>query len=140
MSEISRDAVSELIARYGWAYDTNDKAELAAVFATGCDYKVTMADGSALAECKGRDAIMEFVGGTRDAQPDQRRHVITNLRTLERTPDRVKVRAYLSLSTNGEPPEGAFEVLGVSVYELDVVVEDGEERFAGFALALDRMF
>lgn len=90
-----------------------------------------------------RDPILEFVAGTRDSQPDQRRHVMTNLRTLALAEDRVTVRAYLLLVTNGASLDEsfeAFEAFGTGVYEFDVVREDGELRFARFVLVLGRPF
>src|SRR4051812_33703659 len=118
---IQREEISELLSRYAWAYDTNDKAELAAVFADEAEYDVRLSDGTVYATLSGRDPILEFVAGTRDSQPDQRRHVLSNLFTLGRTDDRVTVRAYLLLVTNGASPDEPFEALGTGVYELDVV-------------------
>src|SRR3954470_12284486 len=112
MLEISRDDVGELISRYAWAYDVNDKAELAASFARDADYDVRLSDGTVYATLTGRDAITDFVAGTRDGQPDQRRHVMTNLQTLARAPGRVSVRAYLLLVTNGTSLDEPFEALG----------------------------
>lgn len=140
MTEIQRDEICELISRYAWAYDVNDKAELAAVFANDAEYAVSLADGTSYATLTGREAILEFVAGTRDSQPDQRRHVMSNLRTLARTDTRVSVRLYLLLVTNGASLAEPFEAVGTGVYELDVIREDGELRFARFALVLDRPF
>jgi 3-phenylpropionate/cinnamic acid dioxygenase small subunit len=140
MADITSDDVRELLSRYGWAYDTNDKDELAAVFARGAEYDVSLSDGTSYATLSGRDAIFDFIAGTRDSQPDQRRHVITNLRTLARGADKVTVRAYLLLVTAGASLDDPFEALGTGVYELDVVHEDGEPRFSRFVLVLDRPF
>jgi 3-phenylpropionate/cinnamic acid dioxygenase small subunit len=140
MTEIQRDEICELISRYAWAYDINDKAELAAVFAQHAEYAVSLADGTSHATLTGREAILGFVAGTRDSQPDQRRHVMSNLRTLARTDSQVTVRVYLLLVTNGASLEDPFEAIGTGVYELDVIREDGELCFSRFVLVLDRPF
>ncbi|HWF52873.1 MAG TPA: nuclear transport factor 2 family protein [Solirubrobacteraceae bacterium] len=140
MTEIQRDEVQELISRYAWAYDVNDKAELAAVFAVDAEYAVSLSDGTLYATLSGREAILEFVAGTRDSQPDQRRHVMTNLFTLARTDEMVTVRAYLLLVSNGASLDEPFTALGTGVYELDVVRQGGELCFQRFVLVLDRPF
>jgi 3-phenylpropionate/cinnamic acid dioxygenase small subunit len=137
---IRRDEVSELIARYAYAYDVNDKAELGAVFTEQAEYDVRLSDGTVYATLTGRAPILEFVAGTRDSQPDQRRHVMTNLRTLARTDESVTVQAYLLLVTNGASLDEPFTALGTGVYEIEIVRAGGELRFSRFELVLDRPF
>ena len=132
-----RDAIEQLFADYGWPMDTREWPVLATVFTDDASFVITI-QGAEAVSITGRDAIVEFCSSTVDAQTDQRRHVITNLRIVDGTETTADAFAILTLVV---VTDGELEVKSSGLYKTKVVRgADGRWRFAHMLLELDRTF
>lgn len=133
-----RDAIEQLFADYGWPMDSREWAVLSGVFTENAEFTITIAGGDTIGPIVGREAIVEFCSSTVNAQTDQRRHVITNVRVGPETDTDATVTAILSLIVVAE---GRLEVKSSGLYRTRVVRDaDGEWRFASMLLELDLTF
>ena len=132
-----RDAIEQLFADYGWPMDTREWPVLATVFTADASFVITI-QGETAVDITGRDEIVEFCSSTVNAQTDQRRHVITNIRVTDGTETSASVYAILTLVV---VTDGELEVKSSGLYRTRVVKEaDGQWRFAHMLLELDRTF
>ncbi|MBM3677576.1 MAG: nuclear transport factor 2 family protein [Actinobacteria bacterium] len=132
-----RDAIEQLFADYGWPMDTREWPVLSTVFTEDATFTITIAGDEAVS-ITGRDAIVEFCSSTVNAQTDQRRHVITNIRHANETATSADVYAILTLIV---VTDGELEVKSSGLYRTKVVKEsDRRWRFAHMLLELDRTF
>jgi hypothetical protein len=128
-----RDTVEQLFSTYAWAMDARSFELFDDVFTSDASFVVSIAGGDTYGPFEGRDAVVEFVGGTTAAQTDQRRHVIVNVRTDG--PDRAT--ALLSLHV---VDGGVLTVKSCGVYTVGLADEDGATKFSSMDLALDLGF
>jgi uncharacterized protein (TIGR02246 family) len=132
-----RNAIQQLFADYGWPMDTREWPVLATVFTEDASFVITIAGDEAISVA-GRHEIVEFCSSTVDAQTDQRRHVITNVRIASGTDTTADAYAILTLVV---VTDGELEVKSSGLYRTKVVKEpDGQWRFAHMLLELDRTF
>jgi GTP cyclohydrolase III len=124
--------VADLFARYAAAMDDNDFDVLRDVFTERSSFTVDITGGPTVGPFTSRDATVEFIQSTTEGQQDQRRHVITNVRTEGDT-----AYAILSLfvTANGE-----LSVQTTGVYKCELGDEAGKTRFASLYLTLDRPY
>jgi hypothetical protein len=133
-----RNAIEQLFADYGWPMDSREWPVLSGVFTEDAEFTIAIANGDTIGPIVGRDAIVEFCSSTVNAQTDQRRHVITNVRIGPETDDEATVTAILSLIVVAE---GGLEVKSSGLYRTNVVRgDDGRWRFKSMHLGLDLMF
>lgn len=133
-----RDAIEQLFADYGWPMDSREWPVLESVFTEDAEFTITIAGGDTIGPIAGRDAIVEFCSSTVNAQTDQRRHVISNLRLGPETDVDATVTAILTLVV---VENGQLEVKSSGLYRTKVVREaDGKWRFSSMLLELDRGF
>jgi hypothetical protein len=133
-----RNAIEQLFADYGWPMDSREWPVLSGVFTEDAEFTIAIANGDTIGPIVGRDAIVEFCSSTVNAQTDQRRHVITNVRIGPETDDEATVTAILSLIVVAE---GGLEVKSSGLYRTNVVRgDDGRWRFTSMHLDLDLMF
>jgi 3-phenylpropionate/cinnamic acid dioxygenase small subunit len=125
-------AVAELFARYASAMDDNNFDVLRDVFAERAEFTVDITGGPTVGPYESRDAIVDFIQSTTEEQQDQRRHVITNVRT-----EGDVAYGILSLFVTAD---GELTVQSTGVYRTDLVQEDGALRFASMYLTLDRPY
>jgi uncharacterized protein (TIGR02246 family) len=131
-----RNAIEQLFADYGWPMDTREWPVLATVFTQDASFVITI-QGEEAVSVTGCDAIVEFCSSTVNAQTDQRRHVITNVRITDATDTTASVYAILTLVVVTD----VLEVKSSGLYRTRVVREaDGQWRFAQMLLELDRTF
>jgi hypothetical protein len=125
------EEVSQLFATYAWGIDTRQYDLLNSVFAADGAFVVKVAGGDTYT-FEGRKGVVDFISSTTDAQTDQRRHVITNLRL-----DGDTATSTLTLHV---VDSGVHTVKTCGVYTCKLVQEDGALRFAHMDLALDAGF
>ncbi len=129
---MDRDAIEQLYAEYAWAMDANDFARLGQVFAEHATFTIVIAGiDEPIGPFPSRAAIIEFISGAVTEQTDQRRHVITNVRT--EGSDVATATLSLFVTENGE-----LDVRTTGVYRCGLGDEDGTLRFTSMHLALDR--
>lgn len=108
----ARERIRDTLALYNWSGDAFRLGELAAAFCQ--DGELELRDREAL---RGRDAIVGFLGGGADPGGDEARrqarkaasaaggtrrivrHLVTNIRFLELTPERARVACYFTVVT-----------------------------------------
>ncbi|HVN50154.1 MAG TPA: nuclear transport factor 2 family protein [Acidimicrobiales bacterium] len=107
----ARERIRDTLARYTWSGDAFRLGELALAF---CDDGILEIRGRD--RLRGRDAIVEFLGGgpdpgsdearraarraaTPDGSPRIVRHDVTNVRFLEVHPDEARVASYFTVFT-----------------------------------------
>jgi hypothetical protein len=69
-------AVHELISRAAYYFDAHDEDGLAACFTDAAEMRVNIGEDVKLGPFEGRNAIMDLMRGSWDAQTDVRRHII----------------------------------------------------------------
>jgi ketosteroid isomerase-like protein len=89
--------ITELIARYGWAYDERDREALAGCFTADAVWQGVIMGRDRVGPIHGAAAIADWLAGFWDAQTDQRRHVFTNIVIGGPDAERVTAHAYLVL-------------------------------------------
>jgi hypothetical protein len=124
--------VADIFARYAAAMDDKNFEMLGDVFADKSDFTVDITGGPTVGPFHSRDETVNFIRDTTVNQGDQRRHVITNVRT-----DGDTAYGILSLfvTDNGE-----LTVQSTGVYKCDLAEEDGKLRFGSMYLTLDRPY
>jgi len=69
-------AIHELLSRAAYYFDIRNEDGLGACFTDDCPMRVNIGDDVKLGPFEGRDAIMDLMRGSWDAQNDVRRHII----------------------------------------------------------------
>lgn len=87
----------DLIARYGWAYDERDRAALADCFTPDGVWQGVIMGLDRVEPIHGAEAIAAWLAGFWPGQPDQRRHVFTNVVVGEPADGTLVAHAYLLL-------------------------------------------
>lgn len=132
-----RDAIAELLAGYGAANDLRDVGLIADCFTADGAFTLHIAGGQTIGPLEPRDEVIGFFGVAFEAQNDQRRHVVTNMRLLESGDHRARVEAYLTLIVT----DGGKTVLqSAGRYDTEVVRHGAEWRFRAMTLYLDSPF
>ena len=129
---MDRDAIEQLYADYAWAMDANNFDLLGEVFAEDATFSLEIAGmEDQIGPFEGRAAIIEFISGAVTEQTDQRRHVITNVRTEGSD----VATAILSLFVT---EDGELDVRSTGVYRCGLGEGGGKPQFTSMHLALDR--
>ena len=127
-------AVSELIADYGFAADQRDTAAVSALFTE--DGKLAVP--SAKAEVQGRDGITALFGQAWKpvaASGQQRRHIITGLRLFDETADSARFRAIMNVA--GKPSDGSPQIYLTGYYLGEAVKTDDGWRLKQLTINVD---
>lgn len=134
---VDRDAVAELLAAYAAANDVRDARLVAGCFTEDASFTLHIAGAPTIGPLEPRDALVAFFAAAFAEQDDQRRHVVTNLRLLERAEDRARGEAYLTLIvTDG----GSTTLQSAGRYDIEVVRDGAAWRFRAMTLHLDSPF
>lgn len=134
---ITKLAIMETLNRYAWGYDTRDLDLMGNAFASEGSFDIQLAGSEGWGPYKGRQAIVEWLGGIMESQTDQRRHCVTNLIFRELTATRALAESYLVLTAveNGE-----LQVVCTGTYHDQMILEDGQWLIAHKTLKLDNPF
>jgi ketosteroid isomerase-like protein len=132
-----RIAVAERIAAYGWAYDERDRTALARCFTADAEWRGTIMGDTAVGPFCGADVIADWLAGFWDTQPDQRRHLFTNV-IAHVTSRRATASAYLVLLGTSD---GSTVPVSAGPYSFDLAQgDDGHWRIAVLAAGFDAPF
>ncbi|MDQ0381346.1 nuclear transport factor 2 family protein [Amycolatopsis thermophila] len=130
---LDRFLIAERVARYGWAFDERDRSALAACFTPDATWQGLVMGRDPIGPFRGADAIADWLAGFWDSQPDQRRHVFTNVVVGQREPGRATAHAYLVLLSS---QDAATRVASAGPYRFDLHRTGGQwlitELRAGF--------
>ncbi|QEC46500.1 nuclear transport factor 2 family protein [Baekduia soli] len=130
---IDRQAITEVIACYAWAYDERDAGMLGDVFAPDGVWRGSIQGTQDVGPFEGRAAIVEFLTSFWDIQSDQRRHNFMNVLVLEQDAERAQAIAYILL-TAGEGTD--VQVVTTGPYRFTLAKDGGvwrvTELLAGF--------
>jgi SnoaL-like domain len=129
-----KQAITEMLGKGGWAYDTPDVDFLADMFTEDGTFDLSIDGVGHAASFSGRAEIRKLYEDSLASQTDQRRHVVTNIFFEDETDDSVTAMSYLVLITI---KDGALNVISSGVYK-DSFVRDGDHwRIAARDLHLD---
>jgi len=134
---IDKRELDQLFAQYGWPMDSREWPVLETVFTADATFTIAITGGDTIGPIEGRDAIVDFCSTTVNAQTDQRRHVITNVR-VEREEGGVAVAT--AILTLVVVENGRLEVKSSGLYRTEVVEDAGALRFRSMHLTLDLPF
>ena len=130
------EAVYQLYARYAAGMDNREFALTRETFASNARFSLNIKGTEAMPPIDGKQAIGDFIETTTREQNDQRRHVISNVRTSQEGGTEV-AHAYLSLFVT---TDDGLTVQCTGQYRSEIVEEDGELRFGHMQLDLDGQF
>ncbi len=118
-----KQAVAEIVAKMGWAYDENHLNYFEEVFAENGRFSMSIAGQGQVGDFNGLATIMGLYRGAKEAQGhQQRRHVVTNLFFTDETDSAVTANSYLTLFAN---ENGAMKLTSTGLYT------DRFEKIAG---------
>ena len=125
--ERDRLDILDLLGRYAHAYDSGDREALTQLFVEDAEFVIQGRVGHVPSVMSGRDAIVEGLVAKRLVmQPEQRRHIATNLVVLEQTDSLAQALSYLVLVAT---VDGSPRILATGRYEDDLVkCDDGDWR------------
>lgn len=129
-----KQAVSELLGKGGWAYDTPDIDYLADMFTETGTFDLTIAGMGQVGSFAGRAEIRKLYEDSLASQEDQRRHVVTNIFYEDETDTSVTAVSYLVLITI---KDGALNVISSGVYRDQVTLDGDSWRITHRDLHLD---
>lgn len=130
------EAIYQLYSRYAAGMDTRQFALTRETFASNARFSLDIKGTEAMPAIDGKQEIGDFIENTTRGQDDQRRHVITNIRTGEEAGAQVAY-AYLSLFVTTDE---ALTLQCTGQYRSEIVEEDGAARFGHMHLDLDGQF
>jgi ketosteroid isomerase-like protein len=129
-----KQAITELLNKGGYAYDTGDVDFLTDMFTEDGRFELSITGVGPVGPFEGREAVRKLFADSLESQSDQRRHVVTNIFFEDETDDSITAYSYLVLIT---VKDGALDVISSGVYR-DTVVRDGDAwRIKLRNLALD---
>jgi hypothetical protein len=136
LSELAdRYAIQDSVLRYSYAYDEHNRSALRELLTENATYAYTVS-GSPLTEITGRDTLVAWLGDIMNSQPDQRRHIMTNVVIDELQRDHATVAAYSTLFS--VRAQAVLVTTGFKRFEL---VKDADRwRIAYILDGLDRSF
>ncbi len=127
----------ERVARYGWAYDERDREALAACFTVDAVWEGSLLGTTPVGPITGSTRIADWLAAFWPQQPDQRRHVLTNV-VLDLTGSTATAHAYLVLlSSQG----GTTSVVSAGPYRFQLErQDDGAWLLSHLAAGFDAPF
>jgi ketosteroid isomerase-like protein len=134
---LDRLLIAERIARYGWAYDERDRAALADCFTDHAVWEGSVMGREAVGPFSGRQAIAGFLAGFWPAQPDQRRHLFSNVVVTGHTGDTVTAHAYLLLASTYD---AVLRPVSTGPYRFSLERDAGTWRISRLSAGFDAPF
>jgi uncharacterized protein (TIGR02246 family) len=131
-----RETIEDVVIRFAWAYDEGDIAAAADVFAEHATLEVSVPDQPTL---RGREAIGAFVGearAARAARGEQPRHLVNNVRIVDRNEGAVNAVSYMTLVLT--KPDGTSIVDCAGTYTDRFVEVDGRWLISARRITFDR--
>jgi uncharacterized protein (TIGR02246 family) len=131
-----RETIEDVVIRFAWAYDEGDIPAAAEVFAEDATLEVS---APGVPPARGRKAIAAFVGearAARAARGEQPRHLVNNVRIIERGGGAVHAVSYMTLVVT--KADGTAIVDCAGTYTDRFVELDGRWLLAARRIAFDR--
>lgn len=128
-----KQAVTELLNKGGWAYDTPDINFLADMFTEDGQFDLQIQKNDVI-KFAGRANIRSLYENSLAAQTDQRRHIVTNLFFADEKDNSITATSYLLLVAIAD---GQLKVLSTGVYTDKVVKDENQWRIKQRFLYLD---
>lgn len=131
--------IAERIARYGWAFDERDRADVADCFTADGVWEGQVMGIEPIGPFAGRAAVVEFLTSFWDEQDDQRRHVFANVVVDELLADTATAHAYVILLRSSE---ASMTPLTAGPFRLELARDgdDGVWRIARLVAGFDTSF
>jgi len=136
MDTTSKLAIQELLSRSAYALDERQLDMLRDTFSESAALVVDIAGVDGEARFEGRDAIMGLMTDSMAEQPDQRRHVVTNVFFETEGADRATLVSNITI-TSVAPDRQAIRLVTSGLYRDEVVMEGGQWRIASRRIILD---
>jgi hypothetical protein len=130
-------AIYELVNRSAWSYDSARLDVMGECFTSDATMSFRIGGGDLIGPYAGRDAIIQRIRDSLNAQNDQRRHVISNMFFLSEERGRATVSSNLTLLVIAA---GQLRVLSSGLYRDVVCRAAGAWRIAERLLELDLPF
>jgi hypothetical protein len=134
---LDRLLIAERIARYGWAYDERDRAALADCFTDEAVWEGLVMGREAVGPFSGRQLIAEFLAGFWPTQPDQRRHLFSNVVVSGLTGDTATAHAYLLLASTCD---AVLRPVSTGPYRFSLGRDAGTWRISRLSAGFDAPF
>ncbi|MFG2730389.1 aromatic-ring-hydroxylating dioxygenase subunit beta [Streptomyces canus] len=132
-----RNLIQDLLSRYGWLHDERRFDELGSCFTDDARYTMHIGQDQTIGPRIGRLDIVEQIRQFKEAQNDQRRHVISNFMFMEHLPEEATVRSYVTVLASA----GGSTGIVTAGWYLDKVVSTPDGwRIAEKTLQLDNGF
>jgi hypothetical protein len=129
-----KQAITEMLGKGGWAYDTPDVDYLADMFVEDGRFELTITGVGPVGPFEGRGPIRKLYEDSLASQTDQRRHVVTNIFFEDETDTSVTAVSYLVLISI---QDGVLKVISTGVYRDNFVLDGDAWRIAVRNLQLD---
>lgn len=130
----NKQAISEILGKLGWAYDTGHLDFFETIYAKDSRFTISIAGKGRVGDYQSLDVIMGLYRGAKAAQTDQRRHVVSNIFFAEETETTATVVSYLTLLAT---KDGITGTLSAGVYTDRFALVAGAWRIVHRDLALD---
>lgn len=111
---------AERVARYGWAYDERDRDALLACFTVDGVWEGSLLGTTPVGPIIGRTRIADWLAAFWPDQPDQRRHVLTNV-VVDLAGSTATAHAYLVLMSS---QDGGTSVVSAGPYRFHLERQD----------------
>ena len=130
-------AIHELLSRAAYYFDARDEDGLGACFVDDAQMRVNIGEDQSLGPFEGRDAIMDLMRGSWDAQNDVRRHVICDIFFESTSADAATVVSTVVVSA---VEADAISLVTTGVYRDRVKKAGADWQIAERQLDLDKSF
>ncbi len=128
-----RDAIENTLHRYAFGYDEGDWKLVESTFTADAQLSLRVTGGELAGPFTGRDAIIDMMDETAKTQPDQRRHVTSNV-VVDVDGDRATAWSYLTIFS---AHDGTLTALSTGTYEDELVRAADGWRLSMRHIALD---
>lgn len=117
-----REAIEELLSKYGACFDSGDAAGAASVFTKDAVMSLSIGDQGEVARFEGQDSIQSMLKGASDAQApgEQRRHHLSGIRVSGTGPYTVDSVILVTRAVGGK-----MDILTSGV-QTDTIVKSGK--------------
>jgi hypothetical protein len=130
----NKQAISEILGKLGWAYDTGHLEYFETIYASDSRFTLSIAGKGQVGDYRSLDTIMGLYRGAKAAQTDQRRHCVSNIFFAEETATAATVISYLTLLAT---QDGVTKTLATGMYTDKFALVAGAWKIKHRDLALD---
>lgn len=129
-----KQAITEILNRWGVAYDVGDTDYIGGVFTEDAQFSMIIAGGDPITFDGGPAIRQLFADSMHDQEGEQRRHVVTNIHFTNTTDDSADVVSYLILLVIAN---GTMTLTSSGQYTDHFVLDGGEWKIKKRHIDLD---